>query len=62
MKNVFRSKIVWFNIFATLAEFGAYSATIVPQNWLVYVLLIQGLGNIVLRIWFTDKPLTFRSV
>ena len=61
MKNVFSSKLVWFNIVMTLIDLGAYFQTIVPPNWLPYAVSAQGVGTIILRIWFTSKPLTFAT-
>jgi len=57
-KNILKSKTFWFNIVMTLVEIGAYTETIVPASWVVYAVTLQGVGNIILRVWFNKTALT----
>lgn len=56
-KNWWESKTVWFNIVMTVingAGFVISMAGQLPEQLIVYALMVQGFGNIVLRTWFTD--------
>lgn len=56
MKFWYQSKIVWFNILMTIVDLASFISTFqgVPE-WLVGVSsIVHGVGNIILRIWFTD--------
>ena len=63
MKSVKLSKMVWFNLFYTTAEVVALATETLPLSakWLAVVMLVQGLVNIILRVWFTSTKLSFRS-
>lgn len=59
-KNLFYSKTFWFNIVMTIinsASFVIAMAGQLPESFVVGAVMIQGFGNIVLRIWFTDKAI-----
>jgi hypothetical protein len=60
MKSVLESKVVWVNtILSALAFIDLVSASpVVPAEFLPYIALGSGLLNVVLRIWFTTKPVT----
>lgn len=49
-KSVVQSKIVWFNVVSALLAV----SSVIPQP---YGMVLSGIGNIVLRVWFTDKPI-----
>ena len=54
MKKWYSSKTVWFNLLTTLV----LVAQLVGeqfQEYLPVTVLIAGLGNILLRVWFTDS-------
>lgn len=53
------SKIVWFNIVLTIIQIASYFEVILPEELLPYSTSVQGIGTIILRIWFTaiDTPL-----
>lgn len=58
MKKWYQSKTVWFNIVTTIVGVVTFLqgqptfAEFAP--WLV---LVAGIGNLILRIWFTDQPI-----
>lgn len=58
-KSLVMSKTVWLNLITTVVAF----LTLLQDNPLVppeaqpYVLLVVGILNLVLRIWFTDTPI-----
>ncbi len=58
-KVTLASKTVWFNVITLFLEILALPnfLNLLPQEWLPYLILIQGIGNLVLRIFFTDKPI-----
>lgn len=68
MKFILASKTIWFNVVMTLVDIATFVQDIVaevfPPNWQpvvkTIVVLIHGIGNIVLRIWFNQTPLSFR--
>jgi len=56
-KMWYESKTVWFNIIMTLILVASFVTTVsgLPE-WVVPVsMIVQGVGNIVLRVWFTDS-------
>lgn len=59
MKPWYLSKIVWVNVVATLAAlYELFAASpIFPQGVLPYFLLVVGVLNAILRVWFTSQPL-----
>ena len=57
-KPFWQSKVVWLNIFTTLAAFLDLLDKQVPVQVAPYILLGSGLVNIILRIWFTGTTLT----
>lgn len=56
MKEWYESKMVWFNIIMTVVELVAFVGTLpgLPSEVLPYLATIQGVGNVVLRVWFTE--------
>lgn len=58
----YTSKTVWINVVATLvALYSLFQVTpIFPQTWLPYFGLAVGILNVILRIWFTDSPVSLR--
>lgn len=60
-KPFYLSKTFWFNVICLLVLVAEQIPVISPEipAWgnqaVAYVLLV---GNIVLRLWFTDKPVT----
>jgi len=58
-KRPWRSKILWFNLVSGIvATAQALShTTYIPIEYLAAVI---ALGNVVLRVWFTDTKLTLR--
>ena len=59
-KKWYLSKTFWFNgVALVVMVLGAFGYTgEVPQEWGVYVPAIVALVNLVLRSFFTEKPLT----
>lgn len=63
-KPLLKSKVLWFNIFMTVLLSAPVIATAykaMEPNQAVFVDsilgLITGLGNVVLRVWFTEMPI-----
>lgn len=56
MKEVLQSKTVWFNVIMTVITMAEFMGNIKPE-WLGVTVMISGLGNIILRIWFTSQPI-----
>ncbi len=56
MKNWYQSKTVWFNVVMTIIDILALAADlkIGGSAAVVYLGFAQGIGNIILRVWFTD--------
>jgi len=60
-KKWMHSKTIWFNLVMTFinsAGFVLSMASQLPEAIVMYAVMIQGFGNIVLRTWFTDTKLT----
>jgi hypothetical protein len=59
-KHWYHSKVIWFNVVATLGELADLIHGIegfIPSSWLPWVAMMQGVGNIILRRFFTNQPL-----
>jgi hypothetical protein len=58
MKSWYESKTVWVNVITTVLAVLALlpEGGLVPPQAVPYILLVDGILNVVLRIWFTDKP------
>ena len=59
MKNITLSKTVWFNVLYTVAEIALMLQDVMPPEYMPYAVAIQGIVNIVLRVWFTSTAVTF---
>lgn len=60
MKKWYESKTVWYNLIMTVIDIAALVQEVytdVPEWVLLGAAMIHGSGNVVLRIWFTDKPI-----
>ena len=55
-KKWVKSKMLWFNLVTTILMVSSLSdfATLISPKWLA---VINGVGNIVLRVWFTNSKL-----
>lgn len=62
MKKWYESKTVWFNVILTLVEVIALASDlhIGGEAALLYLAFAQGVGNVVLRVWFTNKPVAIK--
>lgn len=56
MKLWYQSKMVWFNLIMTLINILALLQVFPGLSPMIveYLILLQGIGNIILRIWFTN--------
>ena len=56
-KSWYKSKTIWFNAVTTLLMFASLSEVemIISPKWIA---IINGVGNIILRVWFTSQPVT----
>lgn len=48
-KSIFASKTVWFNLITGIVSF----AVAIPPP---FGMVIVTVGNLILRVWFTDRP------
>jgi len=58
-KTVVNSKTIIFNVIMTLILVAELLPTVVPNSpeWVLPVSVgVMGIGNIVLRVWFTTQP------
>lgn len=61
MQPWYTSRTVWFNAITSLVGILTLIpqvAGVIPDEYLKYILLAVGALNVVLRIWFTDSPVT----
>lgn len=62
-KTIFESKTVWLNVITfalavvALPEF----ISLLPLDALPYIALLNSLGNIILRVYFTTQPIENES-
>ena len=56
MKEWYQSKTVHFNLIMTVVMISEFAQSIHPE-WISVTALIAGVGNIVLRVWFTDTEI-----
>ncbi len=57
-KRFWESKTFWFNVAMSIVDISAALTEVVPAEWLPYLMLVQTIGNIVIRR-FTSTPMTF---
>lgn len=62
MKPWYQSKTIWFNFILTFLEIIALAQNmhIGGEHAAVYLTFIHGIGNVILRIWFTDTKVSFK--
>ena len=63
-KPFYQSKTVWFNVIMSVILIAELIHTVLPDlqdEWKAATLLVMGVGNIVLRVWFTDSPVTLKK-
>ena len=64
MKPWYESKTVWFNLITMLLAIfpivGAFVKVIEPSTAVIIdavLAMVAGIGNVILRVWFTDVPI-----
>lgn len=57
-KPFYFSKTVWLNVITTIIGALTLFPGKVPTEYEPYILLAVGILNVVLRVWFTDSPVT----
>jgi len=60
-KYWYQSKTVWFNVILTITEVAAMMSETMPDGYKMGLLAVQGVGNIVLRVWFTNSSIDFNA-
>lgn len=61
MQDYKTDKSVWLNVITTVVAVLTFIPTVsnlIPDAALPYLLAAVGVLNIILRIWFTDSPVT----
>lgn len=59
-KDIIYSKTFWFNLVMTVLNSASFVITMagqLPESVVLGAVMIQGFGNIVLRVWFTDRAI-----
>jgi hypothetical protein len=64
MKSIFASKTMWLNAIAFVLLVLALPQfiSVVPAAWIPYIALITAVLNGILRLWYTNQPITQISV
>lgn len=57
-KKWWQSKIVWFNSLMTLLYLAVYAEQTLSPEFVPYALVVQGVVNVLLRVWFTETKIT----
>jgi len=53
-KKWYHSKTIWFNVIMTISGVTVVITPHIPERWAAFTMSIQGIGNLVLRVWFTS--------
>lgn len=56
MKAWYASKTIWFNVVLSVLGVAAALQGSFPE-WGIWLGAVTTIGNVILRIWFTDKPI-----
>jgi len=57
-KKWYESKTIWFNIIMTISGIAVVITPHIPEKWAALTMSIQGIGNLVLRVWFTSATIS----
>lgn len=64
MKPIYKSKMVWFNVIMLIlgaAPIIAAQIKVIKPDWIPVVdgvvMMVTGIGNVILRVYFTDTPI-----
>ena len=61
-KQWYESKTIWFNIIMTISGIAVVITPHIPEKWTAFTMSIQGIGNLVLRVWFTSATISSAPV
>ena len=61
-KKWYESKTIWFNIIMTISGVAVVITPHIPEKWAALTMSIQGIGNLVLRVWFTSATISSAPV
>jgi hypothetical protein len=62
-KPVYLSKTVWLNVITTVVAALTFLPSVsglIPEVALPYILGAVGVLNIILRVWFTEQPVSLK--
>ena len=61
-KQWYRSKTVWLNLVTALgiALAAPEILAVLPASWVPVLAAVNVGGNIILRVWYTDRPIRSR--
>ncbi len=59
MKSWLSSKTIWFNVIMTVIDIATFLTATYPTNQIIATvsILVHGIGNIVIRYFFTSQPI-----
>ena len=57
-KKWYKSKTLWFNIITTAVLFAQVVQEFIDPAYSKWIVMFMGGGNIILRVWFSNKALT----
>lgn len=58
-KPIYLSKTVWLNVITTLIAVLTLmtEGNLVPPEYVPWILMVVGILNVILRVWFTEEPI-----
>jgi Mg2+/citrate symporter len=60
-KKIHKSRTVQFNVIYTIIAIAALLMNYIPEEYVPLLAVVQGVGNVILRVWFTSQPITLKN-
>lgn len=61
VKKIHKSRTVQFNAIYTIIAIAALLMNYIPEEYVPLLAVVQGVGNVILRVWFTSQPITLKN-
>jgi hypothetical protein len=61
VKKIHKSRTVQFNVIYTIIAIAALLMNYIPEEYVPLLAVVQGVGNVILRVWFTSQPITLKN-